>query len=83
MQNYLVENVIPHVAEALIRINREKVEDPVFFMADFLLQRGTEVQEKETTDVLNRYLQALAEAEAMEEAAAAELLAISNNVSDA
>jgi hypothetical protein len=41
------------------------------------------VQEKETTDVLNKYLEALAQAEAMEEAAAAELLAMSNNSCDA
>lgn len=83
MQNYLMVNVLPHLAEAIVRIHRERIEDPVLFMADFLQQRGMEVQEKETKDVLDRYLEALAHAEAMEEAAAAELLAISNQSCDA
>jgi hypothetical protein len=70
-------NVLPHIAEALITINRDQIDDPVYYMATFLHQRGKEVQERETNEAYESFMAAMRQAEAMEEAAAAQLRAIS------
>lgn len=77
LQNYLVENVLPHVAEALVNITRERIDDPVLYLANFLYHRGVAVQEQETTAAYEKFLSAVQQAEAMEEEAAAQLLALS------
>lgn len=75
-----MENVLPHVAEALVAISREKMKDPVLYLASFLYQRGVSVQEQETTAAYEKYLEAVRQAEAMEEEAAAQLLALSQRM---
>ncbi len=69
----MVINVLPHVAEALITISREKTEDPVIFMAEFLRQRGTEIQSIETQRTYAKFLEAVKQAEELEAQAANEL----------
>ena len=66
-------NVLPHVAEALIKISREKIDDPVIFMADFLKQRGEEIQSIETQRTYAKFLEAVKQAEELEAQAANEL----------
>ena len=43
-QQYLVNNVLPFVAEGLIRIAREKPIDPITFLSEFLAIRGNEIE---------------------------------------
>ncbi len=74
-----MENVLSHVAEAMIHISRERVEDPVLYLANFLYHRGLAVQEHETTTAYEKFLTAVHQAEAMEEEAAAQLLALSRS----
>lgn len=57
---------MPHLAEALVKIDKENIVDPVYFLADFLEERGNYIQELEYNRVRQNYLNALAEAEAME-----------------
>lgn len=61
----------------MVVISREKMKDPVLYLADFLYHRGVAVQEQETTAAYEKYLTAVQQAEEMEEEAAAQLLAIS------
>ena len=73
MENFLVINVLPHVAEALIKISREKIDDPIIFMADFLKHRGEEIQSFETQRTYAKFLEAVKQAEELEAQAANEL----------
>jgi hypothetical protein len=66
------------MAEAMIKIVRDKVDDPLFFMADYLQQKGNEVQAAETEIVYAKFLVAVAEAEVMEREVEAELRLVAN-----
>jgi hypothetical protein len=66
-----------HIAEALVTISRERLDDPLLYLANFLYHRGLAVQEEETTTAYENFLTAVQQAEAMEEEAAAQLRAIS------
>lgn len=73
-----MDNVLPYMAEAMIKIVRDKVDDPLFFMADYLQQKGNEVQAAETEIVYAKFLVAVAEAEVMEREVEAELRLVAN-----
>ena len=47
-----MDNVLPHVAEALVIIHRDKIEDPVYFMSNFLRKRGEELEVGDTISLL-------------------------------
>lgn len=83
LNKYLVENVLPHLAEALVTIQREKIADPVFFMAEFLKKRGEEIEAAETEKARQKFLDTMKEAKVLEQAAAEELQrAVENSVID-
>lgn len=73
-QAYLVENVLPHVAEALINIARHgndgSIEDPVLYLADFLQERGQKIQDEEVQQKYERFQALAAQAKQLEEEAA-------------
>jgi len=73
LNTYLVENVLSHVAEALVLIHRDKVDDPMAFMADFLRKRGEDLEVTETKNAHEKYFAAVREAELLEEEAAMQL----------
>ena len=66
LQNYLVQNVLPHVAEGIIHIARERVEDPLQWMAAFLKERGEEIQSRECQAAYDKFMSYMSVAEEME-----------------
>eukprot|EP01041_Mallomonas_annulata_P000289 gene289-523_t len=62
-QNYLVVNVLPFVSEGMIRIAREKPEDPIGFLAEFLRTHGVQAEEEASSQALAKFTQALSLAE--------------------
>lgn len=73
LNTYLVENVMSHVAEALVLIHRDQVDDPMTFMSDFLRKRGEDLEVTETKNAHEKYFAAVREAELLEEEAAMQL----------
>jgi hypothetical protein len=61
------------LAEALVVIHRDKVEDPMAYISEFLKKRGEELEIAETTRAQEKYLAAVREAEMMEQEAAVQL----------
>lgn len=79
MQAFLMDNVLPHVAEGLIKIRREEVEDPLMYLIEFLHDRAMEIQQQETNMVYEKFLVALKTAEEQEAEAARQLQAAALN----
>ncbi|CAD8082007.1 unnamed protein product [Paramecium sonneborni] len=44
LRQYLADNVVPYIAEALIVLCEKHPENPIHFLADFLEQKGNELQ---------------------------------------
>lgn len=63
----LLDLVLPHVAEAYIKISREHPVDPIQFMADFLHERGSKSDESTLNAAREAFYSALDEANAKEE----------------
>ena len=40
IRQYLMDNVVPHLTKALIDLCKETPEDPLDFLADFLLKKA-------------------------------------------
>lgn len=66
LQDYLVQNVLPHIAEGLIHIARERVDDPLQWMAAFLKERGEEIQSREYQAAYDKFMSYMSMAEEME-----------------
>ena len=62
----LLDLVLPHLAEASVRISREQPDDPIQFMADFLRDRGNQVEEQARERARVAFYSALDEANARE-----------------
>ena len=56
-------NVLSHVAEAMVKITRERPEDPIGFFASFLDERGVFLEQEATTNALEKFNNALKMAE--------------------
>lgn len=63
MQTYLVLNVLPKVAEGMVRIAREKPDDPIDFLQRFLREAGAKAESDAVSDAKNEFYRLLAEAE--------------------
>ena len=61
-----MRNVLPHVAEGIIRVSRERMADPLQWMADFLQMRGQELQSYESRIAHDKFRSYMSLAEEME-----------------
>ena len=66
MQGYLVANVLPYVAEGMVRIKRERPQDPIAYLADFLLSKGKSVEQDTIDKALAKFKEDLLLAEEMD-----------------
>ncbi len=45
LRNYLMETVIPALTEGMLEVVKLQPEDPIDFLAEFLFQKGQEMEE--------------------------------------
>eukprot|EP00607_Mallomonas_marina_P008866 CAMPEP_0182424328 /NCGR_PEP_ID=MMETSP1167-20130531/10529_1 /TAXON_ID=2988 /ORGANISM="Mallomonas Sp, Strain CCMP3275" /LENGTH=801 /DNA_ID=CAMNT_0024604061 /DNA_START=446 /DNA_END=2851 /DNA_ORIENTATION=- len=65
-QDFLVNNVLPHIAEAMIIIAKDKPEDPIGFLANFLSTRGEQLEKDACAQALEKFQEALSLAEELD-----------------
>lgn len=75
LQNYLLSNVMLHLSEMLVTIERDRPEDPMKFAYTFLAERAISAEEIAREAALKYFEQSVAESRALEEQAAAVLQA--------
>jgi len=46
IRQYLMDNVVPHLTEGLIAVCKDVPTDPIDCLADFLLKRADEIDQK-------------------------------------
>lgn len=63
LQKYLLDNVLPHIADGMIRVARDRPDDPIAVMIQFLHQRATKVEEDARSSALSKFNEALSLAE--------------------
>jgi len=61
-----VVNVLPHLADGMVRVAREAPEDPILFLVNFLRERGVRLEEDTKASALEKFKDALSLAEEMD-----------------
>lgn len=62
LEQSMVETLLPHVAEVLVKINKEKPADPLREMVEFLEERGRALEAKAESEARGRFDAILAQA---------------------
>lgn len=63
LQEYLAQNVMPHIVKGMLMVTRENPADPLEFMADFLISQGQALEDAARERALNNFNTVLAAAQ--------------------